>query len=1077
METLFQGSDEGTMVETRMEGRPRFRLFVGLCAVATSLLGIFALIEWARGIPHLNELACVMPPMAPSTAVLFVLFGFALFTRLFFEHNRRAVRAGAWINGLGGLSALVLALFTSAGLPFQLEQHGFTRITASRQVETIPLSHMSPITAACFLLAAISVLAMPSTASRRFRSWTWAAGIAVALIMTSLLLAITRALGEPLVTGGGFILPATSTIVAFMFLGLGLCAVALPRAKPLRNETEQRANHGLGIAAAGFLVAAGILAASYSGFRRFERQHQAEIEQRLSAIAELKVLQLNNFRMERMEDARIIRNNPLIERLVANAFRKPESAQARKDLQSWLGNYERLSAYNQAAIAAPDGKVLLSSPEGLSSLPAHIGQRLPEVLRSGQCELHGFYQNQADKTFSLALLTPLLGTRDAGKARWVLVLRLNTNASILTSLLDFWPGASQSAESILHQIEGDELVILNRPRLNAGLGPARRGSPAGGSLTVSSQAGRGRRGFMEGEDYRGAAVLASVRDVPNSPWILVAKIDREEAYFPLRVRMRHEIWMNLLLLVGIAGTAGFAWKQQKFDALKAQQKAERERAWLHDVISLSLNEVYIFDLASFRFEFVNEGALHNLGYGRDELLRRTAYDIKPEFTEESFRRLVSPILAGERQRLNYETVHRRKDGTEYPVESHIQTVEVRDHKAFLAIVNDISDRVRQEEERRQLARQVAQSQKMESLGSLAGGVAHDINNVLAAILALASVHKQKSPEGTPMARDMETITKACQRGATMVKGLLGFARQGLSEEREIDLNLLVLDALTLLERTTLQKIRLVKDLAQGLHPVKGDAAALNHGLLNLCVNAVDAMPDGGTLTLRTRNGDAGTVVLEVGDTGTGMPKDVLDKALDPFFTTKPQGKGTGLGLSLVFGTVKAHGGNMEIKSAPGQGTTVVVRLPVCRVRLKEPSLIENPRSAQSQRALHILLVDDEDLVHRSVPTMLEALGHRTTGVLSGEEALARLEAGFALDVVILDMNMPGMNGAETLQRLRKIRPEVPILLATGRADQLVLDLINAHRGVALLAKPYGLDDLQEALGKVASAKGCASPSG
>ena len=361
-----------------------------------------------------------------------------------------------------------------------------------------------------------------------------------------------------------------------------------------------------------------------------------------------------------------------------------------------------------------------------------------------------------------------------------------------------------------------------------------------------------------------------------------------------------------------------------------------------------------------------------------------------------------------------------------------------------------------------LADSLKQTQKLQSLGSLAGGVAHDMNNVLGAILNLATLHQAQAPAGSLLKQSMETIAKACERGAALVKGLLGFARQDLAVSKVLDLNVLVRETVALLERTTLQKVRLGMDLARDLRPVKGDPAALSHALMNLCVNAVDAMPDGGQLTLQTRNEGSGAILLEVIDTGSGMPKDVLEKALDPFFTTKPQGKGTGLGLSIVYGTVKAHHGEIWLESAPGQGTTVAIQLPACE-ELLEASPEAGP-SCSVARGKRVLVVDDDDLIQESTAALLESLGHMPFIAGDGREALRMLEEGLAVDVVLLDLNMPGMGGAQALPLIRALRPELPVLLATGRADAQALELVRAIPLVSLLAKPYGMKVLGEALG-------------
>ena len=381
----------------------------------------------------------------------------------------------------------------------------------------------------------------------------------------------------------------------------------------------------------------------------------------------------------------------------------------------------------------------------------------------------------------------------------------------------------------------------------------------------------------------------------------------------------------------------------------------------------------------------------------------------------------------------------------------------------LGVIHDITEKKLDEEEKHQLQAQLQHAHKMESLGSLAGGVAHDMNNVLGAILGLASVQGQQAPPGSTLKRSLETIATACQRGAKLVKGLLGFARQSLAEEKVLDLNSLVREEMELLERTTLQKVRLETDLAEPLLPVTGDPGALGHALMNLCVNAVDAMEPGGLLTVRTRNDGTSRVLLEVLDTGSGMPAEVLAKAMDPFFTTKPLGKGTGLGLSIVYGTVKAHGGTISIQSEPGRGSRVAIHLPASSSREAEIGEAAQLPFSPSGEALLLLLVDDDELVQESLVAMLETLGHEVRVTSSGKAACAELECGLRPDAIVLDMNMPGLDGAATLPLLRSLLPGVPILLSTGRSNQAVLDLVNNTLDVFLLPKPFDLRVLQEHL--------------
>jgi CheY-like chemotaxis protein len=349
---------------------------------------------------------------------------------------------------------------------------------------------------------------------------------------------------------------------------------------------------------------------------------------------------------------------------------------------------------------------------------------------------------------------------------------------------------------------------------------------------------------------------------------------------------------------------------------------------------------------------------------------------------------------------------------------------------------------------------------MESLGNLASGIAHDMNNVLGAILGLSSAELVNLSPGHPIYRTLSTIREAATRGGGVVRSLLTLARPSPKERRIVDFNELLLEETRLLERTTLAKVRLELDLISDLQPILGDAAGLSHVIMNLCINAVDAMGEHGTLTLSTRNVGEAHVEVTVEDTGCGMPTEVLARAMDPFFTTKEVGKGTGLGLAMVFATVKAHGGEVTLRSEVGQGTTVSLRFPALATKdlVAEPPVSDQPSAGMA--TLAVLLVDDDDLIQASTRMLLEVQGHQVTSTSSGEEALALLDQGLRPDAVILDMNMPGMGGKGTLPRLRDMCPTVPVFLATGRADDEAMDLVAAHPLVVLLPKPFSLGELR-----------------
>jgi len=519
--------------------------------------------------------------------------------------------------------------------------------------------------------------------------------------------------------------------------------------------------------------------------------------------------------------------------------------------------------------------------------------------------------------------------------------------------------------------------------------------------------------------------------------------------FPVEVQVRHVQFGDQTFLVASA---------RDCSARKAAEAALRQATQdYQNLFEMATDPFIIFEPETEVILEANQAACRIYGFDHDELVGLDLKTLTKDVPTGSSQ--IQALMASGHFH-NFETIQLNKRGEEIHFLINSSVITYRGRKAILSLNRDNTANKRAEGERAALQAQLAQAQKMESLGTLAGGVAHDMNNVLGAILALATAHLASLPKDDPLHRSLETIRDAAIRGGDMVKGLLAFSRQAPSERQELNLNALLTEAARLLERTTLAKVRLATDLAPDLHPILGDGSALTHALMNLCVNAVDAMAENGTLTFRTRNLGVSQIEVTVEDDGSGMTKEVLAQAMNPFFTTKAIGKGTGLGLSLVFATVKAHEGILNIHSEPGLGTRVTMTFPATVAQDPKPRQDAEVSLGTQGHALHILLVDDDELIQKSTSMLLEALGHAVTLATTGEAALAVLEQGLLPDAVILDMNMPGLGGKGTLPRLRDLHPTVPVLLATGRADQEALDLVASQSFVALLSKPFGFEELR-----------------
>lgn len=470
--------------------------------------------------------------------------------------------------------------------------------------------------------------------------------------------------------------------------------------------------------------------------------------------------------------------------------------------------------------------------------------------------------------------------------------------------------------------------------------------------------------------------------------------------------------------------------------------------------------VVVTDMATGRLLAVNHAFHRMYGYEEGEVQGRTTGDLAIWADGEDRARVIDLLRRGESVR-DFEALGRRKDGSKFWVAFSIDHVELDGKQCLLGAGVDITERRCADEERRALEARTLRAERMQSLGNLAGGIAHDMNNVLGAILGLACVTRQDVAQGR-LQESLDAIVRACLLGRDTVRILLDFSRHHLGEEGLVDLNALVTEVMGLLEHTILQRVRLDLALLPRLPPILGDVSALSHALMNLCVNAVDSMPQGGTLRVRTRDLGDGHVSLEVLDTGCGMEADVLDRALEPYFTTKPQGKGTGLGLPQVYGTVKAHGAEMDIDSAPGRGTRVVLRFPVHHGN-HGPLRATEPEAIRAGRPMRVLLVDDDEILRFALRIQLAHLGHTVIVVSETGEALESLDRGLEVDVVVLDVNVPVLGGGCALPALREARCGLPVLVISSQADAQADAAVAPHAPVIVLGKPFTLAELEERL--------------
>ncbi len=461
---------------------------------------------------------------------------------------------------------------------------------------------------------------------------------------------------------------------------------------------------------------------------------------------------------------------------------------------------------------------------------------------------------------------------------------------------------------------------------------------------------------------------------------------------------------------------------------------------------------------------VNESMCGILGYTAEGLSGMRVFDFNLTLTPKVFLEHREKVFASGFR--TFEAVYRRKDGSTFPVEVTTTHLDFKGKRILYSFIKDISERKAAEGEQRKLQEQLFQSQKMETVGLLAGGVAHDFNNLLTPILGYSEMMMARLPGEHPDRKRLEHIHRAADLARVLTMRLLAFSRKQVLRLDVLDMGDVVRGLEPVIRRTIRENIRVETVVGAEPAPARADKGQIEQALLNLAVNAQDAMPEGGTLTIEAGNLDlAGPddarpeaapgpyVMLSVSDTGTGMDEETQAHIFEPFFTTKGQGKGTGLGLATVYGIVKQHGGTITVRSGKGRGSVFEVLLP--RAEEKAAQAAEQPPERVERGTGTVLVAEDNETVRTLVCRMLEELGYR---VLAAESADRCLEVAAAhqgaIDLLLTDVIMPGKNGKELYDLLKRDRPGLKGLFMSGYSG----DVIGQHgildEGVHFLQKPF-----------------------
>ena len=512
--------------------------------------------------------------------------------------------------------------------------------------------------------------------------------------------------------------------------------------------------------------------------------------------------------------------------------------------------------------------------------------------------------------------------------------------------------------------------------------------------------------------------------------------------------------------------------------ISERMQAEEQIRMLMYSIDVHRDSFYWVDKES-RIVYINDATCAELGYSKEELIGKHITFIDPRMSKESLQRIWNNL---KRQgACSFETVHRRKDGSDIPIEVRITYLRFRGKEYCIGYGRDISERIRAEQERARLEDQIRQAQRMESIGRLAGGLAHDFNNLLTAISGHISLALMDLDPVDPICVNLAEASKATESAASLTQQLLTLSRSPILNPRALNLNELITNTRRMIGRLVGDDIRVTALLKSKSAIIKADPGQIEQIIINLAINASDAMPEGGALTIETRtvqvkereysaypNVKPGKyILLAIKDTGQGMSEESKKHLFEPFYTTKEVGKGTGLGLATVYGAVIKNHGFIDVDSRIGSGTIFRILFPqVDETPLatwkREMDKRDLPKGSET-----IILVEDEKIVREMTLKLLKRLGYKVIAYSNGEKAILSLQNSVSpIQLLLTDIILPGMNGHTLAKQLTALRPKLKVLFTSGYAENLIARRGIRDQGINFIAKPYSPQDLAKKIREI-----------
>jgi PAS domain S-box-containing protein len=917
-------------------------------------------------------------------------------------------------------------------------------------------------------------------------------------------------------------------------------------------------------------------------YYRTQRQRLLqEVNASLEAIVQLKIDRLSEWRKARLNEAAVMSSSRFYGPLAARWMKEPPATKEVEAVIAGLRATQPLYQFQDALFVSASGNIYFRLNPQPGNLEEESLKALARAFRTRRSALTDLFANSGSPDPCVDLVVPFMADAEPSGA---ILLRFSAQ-KFLYPVIHYWPISSRSGETLLVRRDGNDVLLLSALRYQKDAAFRLR-IPLTRKDVIAVQGAIGKEGAAEGVDYGGAKVLAAIRPVPDTSWVMIAKQDESEAFSALR-RESFLLFGMLLFLIASASTALVVlWQRNEknhyhdlFEAEAEQRKSEeRYRSTLDSI----MEGCQIIDF-NWRPVYFNATALKHSQHKKEELYSHTLMELYPgsentdifaafkrcmnertpqtietylEFPKgawEWYRLSIQPNTVGifilttniteqktaqeEKDRLAaaiaqsseavvildtnrlvqyvnpffervtgkkreeavgkplpvtealdeafyrafWETLESGKtwsgrlinckmDGTLYTEEATVSPVYNSKGKIinYVSVARDITESLRLQNEKEKLQEQFLQAQKMESIGQLAGGVAHDFNNMLSVIIGHVQLSLDSIESSNILYPHLQEINNAALRSADLTRQLLAFARKQTIEPRVLNLNNVVGEMLSMLQRIIGEDIDLAWIPGHTLWQVKVDPAQIDQILANLAVNARDAIDNNGRITIETENVvldaaycadhleciEGKYVMLALSDNGCGMDKNVLSHIFEPFFTTKEIGKGTGLGLATVYGIVKQNHGFINIYSEPGKGTSFKVYIP----RYAGQDALDHVQSKAvpiKSGSETILLVEDEPAVLNLARIMLERQGYTVIAATSPGEAI-RLSEEHSGDIhlLLVDVVMPEMTGRDLSERLMSLRPGLRRLFMSGYTANVIAHQGVLDEGMLFLQKPF-----------------------